>query len=102
MERFFKNRELPTDTCALLGTLTQGTDSLGDAIYYYSYDLSDFLVDQLRKENTDEVLNMLLVPVTIQTSTTSSATVVSSVRQQQTMSATKIRSAKNGMELELI
>lgn len=102
MERFFKNRELPTDTCALLGTLTQGTDSLGDVIYYYSYDLSDFLVDQLRKKNTDEVLNMLLVPVTIQTSTTSSATVVSSVRQQQTMSATKIRSAKNGMELELI
>ena len=102
MERFFKNRELPTDTCALLGTLTQSTDSVGDAVYYYSYDLSEFLTDQLRKNNTDEVLDMLLVPVTIQTSTTSSATVVSSVRQQQTMSATKIRSAKNGMELELV
>ena len=36
MSRFFKNKELPSDTCALLGQLTQGVDSVGDAIYYYS------------------------------------------------------------------
>ena len=102
MERFFKNKELPSDTCALLGQLTQGVDSVGDAIYYYSYDLSDFLTNQLRQESNDEILDMLLVPVTISTSTTSSTTVVSSVKQQQTMSATKIRSAKNGMRLELV
>ena len=105
MTRFFKNRELPTDTCALLSGLTEGVDSVGNAIYYYSYDLSDFLTDQLRRETADSVsyLDMLLVPVTIETSTTSSSsTAVSSVRQQQTMSATKIRSANNGMQLELI
>lgn len=103
MDRFFRNRELPSDTCALLGSLTQGTDSLGNTTYYYSYDLSDFLTNQLRKANTDDVLDMLLVPVTVETSTSSySSSSVSSVRQQQTMSATKIRSAKNGMELELI
>jgi hypothetical protein len=44
-----------------------------------------------------------LVPVTVETSTTSYSTAaVSSVRQQQTMSATKIRSAKNGMKFELV
>ncbi len=111
LERFFVNKELPSDTCALLGTLTQGVDSVGDAIYYYSYDMSDFLTDRLHKilrENLYEVnnnptLNMLLVPVTIGTSTVStSATAVTSVRQQQTVSATKIRSAKNGMKLEIV
>ena len=106
MERFFKNKELPTDTCALLSALTQGVDSVGNAIYYYTYDLSDFLTNQLRKGSEGEketTLEMLLVPVTIETSATSSTTAaVSSVRQQQTMSATKIRSAYNGMQLELI
>ena len=102
-ERFFKNKELPSDTCALLGQLTQGTDSVGNAIYYYTYDLSDFMTNQLRQESGDSVLNMLLVPVTVETSTTSYSTAaVSSVRQQQTMSATKIRSAKNGMKFELV
>ena len=111
LERFFINKELPSDTCALLGTLTQGVDSVGDAIYYYSYDMSDFLTDRLHKilreklyeENNNPTLSMLLVPVTIGTSTVStSATAVTSVRQQQTVSATKIRSAKNGMKLEIV
>lgn len=103
MTRFFKNRELPSDTCALLGQLTQGVDSVGDAIYYYSYDMSDFLTNQLRKEENDSILDMLLVPVTINTTTTNtSSTAVTSVRQQQTISATKIRSAKNGMKLEIV
>lgn len=103
MERFFKNKELPSDTCALLAQLTQGTDSLGNAIYYYSYDLSDFMTNQLRQETNDNILNMLLVPVSVETSTTAySSSAVSSVRQQQTVSATKIRSAKNGMKFELV
>lgn len=105
IDRFFVFRELPSDTCALLSQLTQGVDSAGNTIYYYSYDLSDFLTDQLRKgtEAGDTTLNMLLVPVSVGTSTlSSSTTAVTSVQQQQTMSATKILSAKNGMELELV
>ena len=102
MNRFFANKELPSDTCALLGTLTQDKDSVGNSIYYYSYDLSDFITNQLRQQNSESILNMLLVPVTVSTSTYSSTTTVSSVRQQQTMSATKIKSAKNGMQLELV
>jgi len=103
MERFFKNKELPTDTCALLASLTEGVDSIGNQIFYYSYDLSDFLTNQLRQTSNDSTLNMMLVPVTVGTTlTSSSTTTVSSVQQQQTMSATKIRSAKNGMKLEIV
>ena len=103
MNRFFKNKELPTDTCALLASLTEGVDSVGNQIFYYSYDLSDFLTNQLRQTSNDSTLNMMLVPVTVGTTlTSSSTTTVSSVQQQQTMSATKIRSAKNGMKLEIV
>ena len=103
LDRFFTNRELPTDTCALLSSLVQGTDSNGDAVYYYSYDMSDFLTNQLRQQTTDTELKMMLVPVTINISTNSSgASVYSSVRQQQTLSATQIRSAKNGMQFEIV
>ena len=77
-------------------------DSTGNTVYYYSYDMSDFIVDHLRKEANDSILNMLLVPVTIGTSAMSTATAITSVRQQQTMSATKIQSAKNGMDLKIV
>lgn len=100
MERFFSNKELPSDTCALLAQLTQGTDSVGNTIYYYSYDMSDFLTNQLRQVANDSILNMLLVPVSVEISSSSSS--ISAVRQQQTISATKIRSAKNGMKFELV
>ena len=99
MERFFKNKELPSDTCALLSALQQGTDSLGNTTYFYSYNLSDFLTNQLRKESGDSYLSMMLVPVTVDIN---SSSVVTSVRQQQTVSATQIRSAKNGMSLEIV
>ena len=103
LSRFFDKRELPSDTCALLSALIQGTDSLGNATYYYTYDMSAFLTNQLRKNTTDEVLSMMLVPVAVEASL-SSTTVsrYSSVRQQQTTSATQIRSAKNGMKFEIV
>ena len=103
MKRFFTERELPSDTCALLSTLVQGTDSNGDAIYYYNYDMSDFLTNQLRKHTTDSELKMMLVPVTlVANSSGTAASAYSAVRQQQTMSATQIRSAKNGMKFEIV
>ena len=108
MDRFFRNRELPTDSCALLSDLTEGVDSLGNTVYYYTYDMSDFLTSQLRqwekKENlTVPELQMVLVPVSVETSSTVySSSTVSAVRQQQTVSATKIRSAKNGMDLKIV
>lgn len=104
MERFFAKKELPSDTCALLSALTQSVDSSGNAIYYYTYDLSDFLTNQLRQLNTDDELRMMLVPVSVNTTNTAGSATggITAVRQQETLSATKIRSAKNGMELELV
>ena len=108
MDRFFKNRELPTDTCALLSDLMQGVDSLGNTVYYYTYDMSDFLTSQLRQWEKKEDwtvpdLRMVLVPVSVETSSNAySSSAISSVRQQQTVSATKIRSAKNGMDLKIV
>lgn len=99
MNRFFRDKELPSDTCALLSALTQGKDSAGNAIYYYTYDLSDLLTRQLRQDSLDSELNMILVPVSVSTGTTGAIT---AVRQQQTVSATKIRSAKNGVNLKLV
>lgn len=114
VDRFFANKELPSDTCALLGQLTQDKDSEGNTIYYYSYDMSDFITnwvrdrmlpeDKRKYSTNDPTLHMLLVPVSVTMSSTSSTSTsaVSSVRQQQTMSATKIKSAQNGMQLELV
>ena len=103
MKRFFEKRELPNDTCALLSSLIQGTDSVGDAIYYYTYDMSDFLTNQLRQQTTDKELEMVLVPVSVEASISASTiSRYSSVRQQQTISATKIKSAKNGMKFEIV
>ena len=103
MQRFFDKRELPSDTCALLSALTQGTDSVGNATYYYTYDMSDFLTNQLRQNTTDKELRMVLVPVSVEASISSSAlSKYSSVRQQQTISATQIKSAKSGMKFEIV
>ena len=103
-ERFFEKKELPNDTCALLSSLVQSTDSLGDIVYYYTFDLSDLLTKQLRQDMADARLNMLLVPVGVTTSTSSSSstTSITSVFEQQTISATMIQSANNSMNLKLI
>lgn len=104
-ERVLAGNEVPTDTCAIVGTLTSGVDADGNTIYYYSYDLATLLTQELRQEQVPEQLSMRLVPVAVQTATTtSSTTVISSVKESQTISATKIRSAQsaNGLSLKLV
>jgi hypothetical protein len=101
-ERVLKGSEIPTDTCAIVGTLTQGIDSLGNPTYYYSYDLATLLTYELRKDSTPAWLDMRLVPVNVQTATTSSTTIISSVKEAQTLSATKIRSAASGLTLKMV
>lgn len=94
---FFAKNELPSDTSAILGTLTVNVDSVGNTNYSYSYDLSSLLTAQLRSEKRIEQLNFMLIPVTVTTSSSSSTT-VTAVKQQQTISATCIRSANNSVE----
>ena len=95
----------PNDTCAIVSSLTSGTDSVGNTIYYYTYDLATLLTHELRQGNVPEQLELRLVPVSVVTTTTSSSTsVISSVKEAQTVSATKIRSAKHpsGLNLKLV
>ena len=103
MERFFANKELPTDTCALLSSLIQTTGTSGESLYYYTYDLSDFITNQLRQQTDIEELRMMLVPVSLNAASSStSVSSYSSVRQQETMSVTRIKSAKNGTQFEIV
>lgn len=95
IESFFTNHELPNDTSAILSTLGSETDSLGIVRNYYSFDISTLLTKQLRQTNNPDTLRMTIVPVSISTTTTNSSTLITSVKQSQTLSATMIRSAQN-------
>lgn len=102
LDRFFRERELPSDTCAILATLSSGADADGNTVYYYTYDLSTLLTQQLRQEQNTDSLRMVLVPVSVETSSSASIT---AVQPQQTISATAIRSAanpSNPMRLEVV
>ncbi len=104
-ERFFTNKEFLTDTCAIISPLTSGTDSVGNTIYYYDYDITTLLTRQLRTEGNPDTLYMLLVPVSVEISSTSSTTTISAVYPMQTVSATAIRSAQDKqcpMRLEVV
>lgn len=101
---FFTKNELPTDTSAIVATLSSATDTTGNVSYYYSYDLSSLLTDQLRAAEREDILNFILVPVTVETSSSSSST-ITAVKQLQSISATRIRSAANAsqpMDIELV
>lgn len=102
---FFAKNELPSDTSAILATLTAVPDSLEKISYTYTYDLSALLTQQLRSNQPVEELKFMLVPVAASTSGGSSATTVTSVKQLQTISATCIRSSQNTLrpiDLEMV
>lgn len=87
LERFFRNREQPSDTCAILGTLTMTTDQQGEQ-QYYSYDLSKMLTQYLREPNQqEELVRLVLVPVSVSATTLTATT---SVKQLQSPSATQL------------
>ena len=111
VERFFSSNELPSDSCALLQSISYELDSLDNTHYYYSYDLSTLLTQQLRNTDPNHVLDtlkMVLVPVDVTTGTlssSSSTTTITAVKHKQTISATAIRSANiknNPMRLEVV
>ncbi len=105
MNRFFTKRELPSDTCALLADLTKGTNKLGSTEYYYTYDMSALLTNQLRSTNNPDTLSMLMVPVDVVMATNNNTTYIISIKQQQTVSATVTYSAKNPfkpMDIEVV
>jgi len=98
-ENFFKNNELPSDTCAILAAhkvslVANTTDVYED---YYSFDCARLIANELKiaqtkKEAPADWLNMRLVPVQV---AFNSSSAVTSVKQDNLMSAVSIRSAKN-------
>lgn len=95
---FFTKNELPSDTVAILSSLEATVDSLDYVSYSYTYDLSALLTQQLRSDQPVEELKFMLVPVAVATtSSSSSSTTITSVKQLQTISATRIRSAQSSV-----
>ena len=105
VSRFFTKRELPSDTCAILASVAsekvEGTDSIR---YYYSYDIAALLTEEIRKNEVDTLqisdsLHLVLMPVSVGKTTNSYyGTTISSVKQEQIVSATEILSASNSKQ----
>jgi hypothetical protein len=67
--------------------------------------MSALLTHQLRSTNNPDTLNMLMVPVDVITATNNNTTYIISIKQQQTVSATKTFSANNAenpMNIEVV
>lgn len=104
LERFFNDEIQLSDSIAMYATLQSVTDTLDITTYSYEFDLSTLLTKQLREQQYT-TLDMLLVPVTITTSTTSSSYTITDVSYNQALSATEIFSAQHPLyqlELEVV
>ena len=103
LESFFITNQLPSDTCAVVATLTTSVDSLDNVLYSYTYNLSSMLTQQLRNKKNVSELRFALVPVSVIGN--SSTNIITSIKQMQTISATRIRSANNStnpMDIEMV
>ncbi len=104
LDNFFIKHTLPTDTLAVVGTLVNTTDSLGQDISYYSFDIASLLTKQMRlyldpessyyQQDTAH-LRMTIVPIVVETGTANSTTYITSVKQSITPTATMINSAQS-------
>lgn len=96
LNRFFDNKELPVDSCAVIAKIDSTTTS-GVVSYYYGYDLSTILTTELRKEQAavEQEMNLLLVPVSVETTTSSNTQYISAVKHQQSITATTLRGGKH-------
>jgi hypothetical protein len=103
MSTFFSKNEMPSDSVAIIAALTASADSLDNVSYKYTYDLSTLLTHYIRNNNQVETINFVLVPVAVQTNSSTGA--VQAVKPLQTISATRIRSANNSetpMDIEMV
>lgn len=98
LERFFAQKDLPSDTCAILAQLGQVVSG-GNTSYHYDFKIDQLLMKELRAEiPATEPINMYLVPVTVETTTDSYGTTsVSGVKHDQGMSVATIRNSRNAV-----
>lgn len=66
-DRFFKNRELPSDTCAILSNISYEIDDNDNVLYYYSFDVAKLITNELKdKSGANNDIEFYLVPVALQ------------------------------------
>lgn len=89
---FIKYNTIPstTDTTAVIATYNSSKGG-------YKLDLAYFITKYLRNEmvEEDDVIEMILMPVNLETSTSSTSTSISSIKPLTKLAATTIRSGKN-------
>ena len=101
LHAFFEDKELPSDTVAVLSSLYTGVDVVGNTTFYYSFDISSLLTNILHVRpdelpNDRDNMRVALVPVSIVTSTNSNgSTSVVAMKEEQTISVTRLYSTKN-------
>ncbi|MDP4240719.1 MAG: DUF4270 domain-containing protein [Bacteroidota bacterium] len=109
LQRFFRNNELPSDTCAVLAAHTVALVAGTTNVYqdYYSFSVANMIANELKiaeqnKTALAEKLDLVLVPVQV---TYNSSSSITGVKQSNLMSAVTIRSGKNpdsSMKLKVI
>ena len=107
MDRFFKNNELPSDTCSILATYSATKNNDNTYNYYYTFNLASLLTNELKTAGTNaaelpDQLSFLLVPVRIKYN---SSGAVTEVKHQFLMSAVTICSGKHSskpMKMNLV
>lgn len=101
MDRFFANKELPVDTCAILAALNKTDKGDGSYSYSYSFNLSGILSQEIRTipDMRQEYIDMMMVPVsvgmTINSNYGTTVSSISSVKHHQGMSVATLNSAVN-------
>ena len=103
MNTFFSKNEMPSDSVAIVTSLSITADSLDHVSYNYTYDLSGFLTRQIRNQQLMDEMTFVLVPVAITTDVSTGS--ILSIKPSQTISATQIRSAHNShtpMDIEIV
>ena len=105
VDNFFLNNGLPSDYYALTGTLVSTIDSTDVTHYAYEFDMVNLFERYLRQEDAPDNLRMVLIPVSLEYSTTSSSAVVSKVNIEQSITVTQIKSAQHHtspMDIEMV
>ena len=99
INRFFNNKELPSDTCAVLASHTVSLVVNSTTVYqdYYTFSVAKLIANELQiaKQNKTtpvDQLNLRLIPVQV---TLNSSGTITAVKQDNLMSAVSIRSGKN-------
>jgi hypothetical protein len=99
INRFFNNKELPSDTCAVLASHSVALVVNTTNVYedYYKFSIAKLIANELKiaKQNKTvpvDALNLRLIPVQV---TMDASSNITSVKQDNLMSTVTIRSGKN-------